>query len=805
MPESPAGYKKKLKEAQDLLDSSLDVICSLDIEGRFVNVSAASKFIWGYTPEELIGKKCMDLVVEEDQEKTTQAGDFLRTGVNMTNFDNRYRCKDGSIIPIVWSARWDAEQQIMYCVAKDAREKLKTENELRDKKEELLKSVTELKEKNRRLKQLNDSIFLADMIPQIIWMSDSNGNIDYHNKKWEDYTGLNCQQTRDCGWKKVLHPDDAIYSFENWVNSYEKGHHYEVQYRLKRASDGEYRWHLGRAMPMLDEQGNILKWFGTCTDIHDSKLMQEELEKSNADLTSYGNSAKEEVKKKSQFLNGVLKNLPVIVYRLDENGITTDSIGSGLKLIGLNEGQAVGHNALEGYPDLVDKIEQMRKGKSHAYESIIRHNGNDIFFQNYLFPDEINEKAVLGFVLDITEKKKAEMILNKAKLQAENANQFKTRFLASMSHEIRTPLNAILGFARILKSADISASQSLEYLDFIESSGSLLLKLIGDILDLSKIEAGKLTIHEEQFSFKETIHESINPYKFKANENGLDFEVNICSHIPDRLISDSYRINQIVINLIGNALKFTREGKIAVGFKIAEIKPMDPELIFLEISVQDTGIGISSENQTLIFDSFTQADDSIVKEFGGSGLGLSITSQLVTLMGGSIKVESPINHNVSVGGPGAMFRVRLPLKIDKSNITEKERHINHQPSFVFTKNINILVAEDNELNQRLASFMLKKMGCSADIANNGMEALELLKKNSYDLVLMDVQMPIMDGFTTTKIIRGELNSVIPIIGLTANVFREDIEDCLNAGMTDHLGKPYNLEQLYSVIEKWREW
>gem|GEM_PF-974447 len=799
---SSKNDKKELKETQGLLDSSLDVICSIDQEGKFIKVSAAVKIILGYDPEELIGKKYMDLVVDEDQEKTKQASHNIMAGVNITNLNSRYRCKDGSTIPIIWSFRWDANQKIMYGVAKDGSETQKIETELRDKKTELLKTAIELKAKNRRLKELNDFIFFADMVPQIIWTSNPDGNVDYHNQKWYDYTGLTTEQTDDGGWLAVLHPEDAIICHKKWTDAVEIGEDYEIECRIKRASDGLHCWHLVRAKPRRNQDGTIVKWFGSCTYIHDHKIMQDELKKTNAELTNFRNLVVEEVQKRSQFLNGVLKNMPVIVYRIDENGITTDSMGSGLKLVGLNEGEAVGYNALESYPDLICRIEDMHSGKSNAYESKNVYQENELFFQNYLFPDELNPGAVLGFALDITEKKKAEIHLKDAKLQAENANQFKTRFLASMSHEIRTPLNAILGFSRILKSTDISTLQSHEYLNYIESSGSVLLKLIGDILDLSKIEAGKLSIQEEQFAFKETMQELINPYKFKANEMGLEFALILDPGIPNSLIGDSYRINQIIINLIGNSLKFTKEGSITISFTISKNKPIDSESIILHLTVQDTGIGISSEKQAVIFESFTQADDSIVKEFGGSGLGLSITSQLICLMGGSIKVISPVKHDLPAGGPGTLFDVHLPLKIDNHHPCQKSYTTTHNSICVFQNEIKILVAEDNELNQRLAGFLLKKMGCSAEIVNNGLEAVERVRNNTYDLILMDVQMPFMDGFSATKKIRSEIDNDIPIIGLTANVFREDIEDCLNAGMSDHLGKPYNQEQLYSIIERW---
>ena len=797
-----SSLNKQLGEIKTLLDSSVDVICSFDAKGNFVSVNAAAKTVWGYAPEELIGRNCFELIPEADHEKTSQAAKALVTGVEMTNFENTYQCKDGQVIPILWSARWDAQAQRIYGVAKDAREKIKIENELRDKQEQLEKTVNELKEKNRRLEQLNDFIFLADMIPQIIWTTDENGRVDYHNQKWYEYTGFTERETTRDGWVRVIHPDDLAVCIEKWSHSWSTGEDFELEYRLRSGHDGSYRWHLGRAVAMRDKTGKIIKWFGTGTDIHDNKLMREQLENNNAELSRFRTIAIEEVQKKSQFLNGVLRNLPVIVFRLDENGITTDSLGAGLELVKLTEGQAVGHNAFLEYPDMQQRIQHMRSEGLNEYESVNIVDGNEVIFQMYLFPDELHPNAVLGFGLDITEKKKAEKILTKAKQQAENANQFKTRFLASMSHEIRTPLNAILGFAGILKGADLSAEQSLEYLNYIESSGSLLLKLIGDVLDLSKIEEGKISIHEEEFVFKETIEKLISPYRFKANEKGLELDIIIADKIPYAVIGDSYRLNQIIINLVGNALKFTKEGNITVSFDAVYKAKTSPGSICLQLVVTDTGIGILPEKQSAIFESFMQADDSIVREFGGSGLGLSITSQLITLMGGSIKVQSPVRNGSQTSSRGTSFTVEIPLRVGTKSVNQSINVGSDNTSYVFDQQIQILVAEDNELNQRLASFMLNKMGCDADIARNGLEAIELIQSKSYDLILMDVQMPLMDGFTATRKIRNELNNHIPIIGLTASVFREDIEDCIKAGMSDHMGKPYDQVQLFSMIEKW---
>jgi signal transduction histidine kinase/ActR/RegA family two-component response regulator len=390
--------------------------------------------------------------------------------------------------------------------------------------------------------------------------------------------------------------------------------------------------------------------------------------------------------------------------------------------------------------------------------------------------------------------------LEKVKEAAERANQSKTRFLSSMSHEIRTPLNGILGFTEILSKTSLSREEEQEYLMHIKTAGELLSKLIGDILDLNKIEEGKLSLENESFNFKEFIESSLYPYKFQINENGVDFILEIDEAIPDYIISDRHRIHQLLVNLIGNSVKFTKKGQI--GIKIAGEK-IDEENFVIRMSVCDTGIGIPPDKFEKIFESFTQANETISRNYGGSGLGLAIVKHLVTVMNGKINVISPYPHKYSKGDAGSCFEIELPVKIDKTRKHHpvEETHINGINNLE-GKNVSVLVVDDNIMNQKLASFLLEKLGCKTHVAGDGEEALELVKTNRFDVILMDVHMPVMDGYEASQIIRKQLRLETPIIGVTANVFKDDIEKCLHAGMNDHLGKPYGEYQLAAKISKW---
>jgi PAS domain S-box-containing protein len=503
------------------------------------------------------------------------------------------------------------------------------------------------------------------------------------------------------------------------------------------------------------------------------------------------------VTQKSQMLNGILRNLPVIIYRINPEGVFTQCIGSGLKLLGLEDDEVVGKKAFHIFPDFKIKSEEAEIGNETFLTSGVHKNG-EWHYQNYTFPDNVSNCGIIGFAFDITDKVMKERTMEAARARAEKADKYKSRFLANMSHEIRTPLNAIIGFAEVFDRRNLSTEQR-EYLQNITSSGSMLLKLIGDILDLSKIEEGKLSLDAESFNLKEVLASDLLPYKYNANKKGLNFTLRFDDNLPAYIIGDSSKIKQVIINLIGNALKFTKLGGIAVSMSQVNRDDSKDETT-IKFAVSDSGIGIPAEKQKAIFETFTQADASIGKEFGGSGLGLSIVKQLVELMGGQINISSPGNPT-DEGGVGSTFWFVLNFKIDKIK-NQVSRKPPKEEIVKFEKEPRILVAEDNPMNQALAEVILKRMGCAVTFAENGEEAVELFLNNTYDLVFMDVQMPLMNGYQATELIRNKYRSDTPIIGLTANVYKDDVEKCMQSGMNDYLGKPYNESQMYQIIKKW---
>lgn len=391
---------------------------------------------------------------------------------------------------------------------------------------------------------------------------------------------------------------------------------------------------------------------------------------------------------------------------------------------------------------------------------------------------------------DINKRQKLEQELIIAQKKAEDAAVVKEQFMANMSHEIRTPMNAIIGFNNRLMKTNLSAEQK-DFVFAVQSSGENLLTIVNDVLDFSKIEAGMVKLESIRFNLPDLLRSVHNMFYMQAKEKKIDLQINISENVPQFVIGDPTRLTQILLNLVGNALKFTDKGTVSI---LAENINQNEEQCYLQFKIKDTGIGIAKEKIHEIFNRFTQEKSDTNRIYGGTGLGLSIVKKLLELQNGSIMVDSEKDK-------GATFTFIIPfLKTNALHIDTKIKP--EKAGEPFTKHkIKILVVEDNIMNQKLAGFMLNDWGFDHDICSDGKIAIEKIKNKAYDLILMDIQMPGMNGYETTEVLRTQLNIHIPVIAMTAHALPGEREKCISHGMTDHISKPIKENELYNLITK----
>jgi len=444
-------------------------------------------------------------------------------------------------------------------------------------------------------------------------------------------------------------------------------------------------------------------------------------------------------------------------------------------------------------------------GEAQTWEMRLMKSDGSPFWAHLLAALGHNGECLVTFT-DITERKKAEDELRQAKAAAEAASIAKSQFLANMSHEIRTPMNGVIGLAQLLEMTDLTPEQR-RYIDALKRSGSSLLQLINDILDLSKIEQHKIDLEIRDFDLLEETTNTVNMLSLRAREKGLDLSALIDPDVPQFLKGDAGRLRQIITNLISNAVKFTAKGSILLHIR-KEFE--DEQHTTLRFLVRDSGIGIAPDKLDKIFEAFTQADGSTSRKFGGTGLGLTISRRLAELMGGAIGVESTVGEGATFWFTAVLEKQLESTSLDPTSLSTL--NVTTRPPCQsggdnsMENSLRLLLAEDDLTNLKVTRSLLTKSELHLDVAVNGSVALKLLEQNDYDLVLMDCNLPVVNGYEATAVIRDQTSKVrnhaIPVIALTAKAFSEDRERCLEVGMNDYLTKPIEISNLLAVLDKW---
>lgn len=764
-------------------ENSQGLMCTHDLKGNFISINPAGASSLGYSVEEISNKNLFDLVPDNTKILLQTYLDEIDKNGSSKGLMKIIH-KNGT--PKTWmynnviSVRADGNKFVIG-TAVDLSERILLEKELKD--------------INKRFFQIFDK--------NPVMMAISNlktDKIEYVNEAYLETFGFTKEEVigKTSVELNIVPADER----EKLVSILKNQSNVRSAEGMRTKKNGEKLWVL-TSLEIFEIDGNSFI-LTSLNNIDNRKKMEEE------------------ISRLAEFQNVILDGTDYSIISTSESGIIKSFNKGAMKMLGYKAEEMLGitPEIIHDKQEVVDRAKVLSKELKIDIEPgvdvfLIKsrlNNSSDINEWTYICKDgsripvelsvttlRSSENEIIGYLgiaKDISESKKAKETIIYAKEKAEQAVIAKNSFLANMSHEIRTPMNAIIGFTDLLAQTTLDKNQE-EYVSSVKLAGGNLLSIINDILDFSKIESGKITIENIPFSLKDALKNIYNLLNERAKEKKLEYNFFLDASLPDFVIGDSVRLNQIMVNLIGNAIKFTEEGSITVSVK----KIKEDDLYYkMKFSVKDTGIGIPADKMDLIFDRFSQANTETTRKFGGTGLGLSIAKNLVELLGGEINLKSEL-------GRGSEFSFEIKYKkVDKLDLEPLEKALAPKRPLGPVK---ILLCEDNVLNQRLATKILIKFGFDFEIAENGRIGLEKLIKGKFDLVLMDLQMPEMDGYQATIAIRNELKLQIPIIAMTAHSLVGEKEKCIEIGMNDYVGKPFTQNELYSkicsnLIEKQKE-
>ncbi|QUL54303.1 PAS domain S-box protein [Paenibacillus tritici] len=725
----------------------------LSISEVWTNVNPAVTLLLGYTEEELLGHPFAEFVYEDSQQLhkhrmgTLSAGEapFWEAELNM-------RHADGTAVPVLLHVARVNEPSTgagLYYLIHLA--------------------GLPLREPRKERSEPPDGLYrlIAENIRDIVYYASPGSFCQYCSPSVEDVLGYKPQELVGRDISRLVHPEDMEFMSEQQVAESPS-----VQLRILHAS-GEYLW-IEFTMRMV-EYGGERGVLAVGRDVTQRKIMEQKLQESVERYTSlkkYNHDAIISLDLEGHIINGNEQAVRLTGYTIPE-------------LVGMSVGRIVGEHHLQNVIGLGHKSRTMEQDINLIWHK----DGHSVEVLTTLAPIIINNSTVGFYIIvkDITEQKK----LLIAKETAEHTNRAKSEFLAMMSHEIRTPMNGVIGMTDLLLEMSEPDSQQREFLEIIRQSGESLLNIINDILDLSKIEAGKITLQDEPFILQHCMDSALELLKLKAERKGLDIGVEVGPDVPQQLIGDGERLKQVLLNLVGNAVKFTSTGGIKVGVQRIAGSPAG---VTLQFTVADTGSGIPEAARGRLFEPFYQTDQFMGRKAEGTGLGLAISKQLVERMGGRIYLDPTAEQ-------GATFVFTVVLRTEVQALPAEGPGGDLLEQGVLGRPLRILVAEDNVINQIVLRKILEKQGFAVDVAEDGRQAIEMTGRRSYDLIFMDVQMPGMNGLEATARIRAEQPADLQpvIIAVTANALKGDRELCLEAGMDEYISKPLRSEAIMTVI------
>lgn len=674
-------------------------------------------------------------------------------------------------------------------------------------KKEIAKSTSSL---TKLIKTFDENVIASK--------TDLDGNITYVSKAFCKISGYQEKDIIGQNYRIIKHTDNDKSLYEDLWQTIASGKIWQGLIK-NRKKNGDYYWAQSIVEQDYDDNGNVIGYVAIRNDV----TAKVELEEFSANLEKIVELRTEElsalnIQQKAIFDSATIG---IIMY---QDRVISQINNEACKMFGYKEEELIGNTSRllceddESYNKITQQYEIVKTGKIASWEQkIFRKDKTTFIAKINLKAKDSNDlsKGVVATIDDVTLEHKALEDIKEAKKMAENTTKAKSEFLANMSHEIRTPMNAIIGMSYLALGTDLDNKQR-SYVQKIENAANNLLGIVNDILDFSKIEAKSMTLEHKEFYLESVLESLMDMFVFKMQQKKLQLLFSIDRETPSALVGDSLRLTQVLINLVGNAIKFTQKGEIIISVKV--IRKSDGR-VRLKFAVKDSGIGLSKEQIEKLFVPFQQADGSTTRTYGGTGLGLSICKNLVNMMDGEIGVDAKLGEGSTFFfdvnlGLGKNDRDLLDDSISKELLTPSNLYDAVLSAFGKTttkyNNYNniaksiagaiVLVVEDNHQNQEITKELLEKVGVIAEIASNGLEALEMLKENEYDAVLMDCQMPIMDGYEATKILREDDRfKDIPVIAMTANTMQSDKEQCFLVGMNDIVLKPININDFYSTL------